>query len=96
MAIGISTASAPTLFINIDINVEINIKIPMWIEGVSENLSTMRVIPSTAPDFVSPWLRIKTMTTVIVAGWAKPENTALRGIRPRIAEENRAINATIS
>jgi hypothetical protein len=96
IAIGISSARAPTLFINIERNAARNVKTAICRYGVDEIGSIASAINSTAPDLVRPKLTINTITTVIVAGFPKPANNSVCGTKPKILAVNSAPRATIS
>ena len=96
IAIGISSASAPTLFINIDKNAAINDSTAIWRDGRDDKGSIALVTNSTAPERDNPKLTMRTRTTVIVAGLPNPAKSCDCGTSPKSAAVKSAPRATTS
>ena len=95
-ATGISSASAPTLFMKADRNAATAVSEKMASVGPALAGSTWRVSTSTAPEDCRPWLNISTQATVITAGCANPAKAPAYGTNPVNTQASSAPSATMS
>ncbi|MCZ7623947.1 MAG: hypothetical protein M5U24_16000 [Candidatus Kuenenia sp.] len=96
MATGMSSAKAPTLFINPELRATIPVRVATWIMGWLPTRVNWRASESTTPALSKPRLSTRTAATVMTAGCPKPANTWLGGTSPATATTSRATSATIS
>ena len=95
-AAGISSASAPTLFMKPDspaASAESTLTCPVC---DPDALRIRRAIPSAAPETDSARLMIRTPATVTTAGCPRPENAWFPSTRPRITATINPPTATTS
>ena len=95
-ATGISSDSAPTLFMIADNGAPIPIRVPICVAGVRVPGVRRSARRSTAPEFSRARLMISTPITVIVAGWPKPRKASPDGTTPTRTAAIRAAKATTS
>lgn len=95
-ATGISSASAPTLFMKADSTAASTHSAAMLRVGPAPAGSTWRVSASTAPERCRPLLSTSTQATVTTAGWPRPANADAGGTSPASTQASRAPAATMS
>ena len=96
MATGISSESAPILFMIADSGVAIRLSAPICIVGVLVAGAKRLLRLSTTPELLSARLRIKTAMTVMVAGCPNPVNACSPGTTPRKTAPIKQEKATMS
>jgi len=96
IATGISSASAPTLFMNADSTAPTTVSAAMASVGPALAGSTTRASASTAPEVCSPRLSTSTQATVITAGWPNPAKASAGAINPNSTQASKAPAATMS
>jgi hypothetical protein len=95
-AAGISSASAPTLFMKADSSPATPDRLATCAPAFSIGGSRRRAISSTAPAFCRPRLMTSTIATVTVAGWPNPAKASLAGTTPAPVASSSAPKATMS
>jgi len=96
MATGISSASAPTLFMKPESSAASPVSAAMDSVGPLAAGSTMRANTSTAPERCKPWLSTSTHATVMTAGWPNPVKATFGATSPRTTQASNAPTATMS
>ena len=96
MVAGISSASAPMLFMNADSTAPTPDSRPICAVRLRTGGSITAVNRSIAPDTDSARLTISTAATVITAGWPKPEKAWPAGTSPMNTAPISAVIATRS
>ena len=95
-ASGISSASAPTLFMNPESKAASAVSAAIVSVGPASVGMTARASASTAPELCRPWLSTSTQATVMTAGWPKPAKASKAGTRPPSTAASSAPTATMS
>ncbi len=96
MATGISSASAPTLFMKADSKAASPVTAAMVMVGPASAGSTRCASASTAPEVCRPRLSTSTQATVMTAGWPKPAKALSAGTSPAATQASSAAMATMS
>ena len=96
IAVGIRTASAPTLLMNAESPAASPEVAAIWRVGEVPALVSQRAMRSTAPEFSRPRLATSTAATVTTAGWPKSANACSPGMTPPSTSANSARSATAS
>jgi hypothetical protein len=96
IATGISSASAPTLFIKPESSAASTASAAMLRLDPAPAGNTLRVSTSTAPETCSARLSTSTQATVTTAGWPKPLKASAGATSPPTTQASRAAIATMS
>jgi hypothetical protein len=96
IATGMSSASAPTLFMKPDITAPSTVSATIVSTGPALAGSRLRAARSMAPDDSRPRLSTSTQATVITAGCPKPSNASTGGTSPASTQASSAPTATMS
>ena len=95
-AVGISTASAPTLLMNAESPAATPEVAAICRVGDVPARVSQRATTSTAPEFCSPRLTTSTAATVTTAGWPNPANARSPEMTPPSTSASSARSATAS
>ena len=96
ISMGMSNASAATLFIMLESAAETNAMSPTCFVKLRDESTSLLASMSMAPDRESPRLTISTKAMMMTAGWPNPEKTWSFGMTPARDAKTSAANAVTS